>query len=99
MIIPNIWESKKWQPNHQPVMFIHILLNTKDYIGLGMSGGFPPQLGTSYWTRILSSGQPKALATFDGAMAGQNLAMFSKASICGAYECLWMVIVDDACWK
>ena len=24
MIIPNIWENKKWQPNHQPVL-IHIL--------------------------------------------------------------------------
>ena len=23
MIIPNIWENKKWQPNHQPVL-IHI---------------------------------------------------------------------------
>ena len=21
MIIPNIWENKKWQPNHQPVIF------------------------------------------------------------------------------
>ena len=20
MIIPNIWENKKWQPNHQPVI-------------------------------------------------------------------------------
>ena len=20
MIIPNMWENKKWQPNHQPVM-------------------------------------------------------------------------------
>ena len=24
MIIPNMWENKKWQPNHQPVMkFLH----------------------------------------------------------------------------
>ena len=21
MIIPNIWETKKWQPNHQPACF------------------------------------------------------------------------------
>ena len=25
MIIPNIWENKKWQPNHQPVMFLQHL--------------------------------------------------------------------------
>ena len=24
MIIPNIWENKKWQPNHQPVIIIII---------------------------------------------------------------------------
>ena len=25
MIIPNIWENKKWQPNHQPgfIFFVH----------------------------------------------------------------------------
>ena len=26
MIIPNIWENKKWQPNHQPVIILLMLL-------------------------------------------------------------------------
>ena len=36
MIIPNIWESKKWQPNHQPgiVSLPHDFLWWPD--GLGM---------------------------------------------------------------
>ena len=44
MIIPNIWENKKWQPNHQParvffswlicsMMFLHILATKLGHFG------------------------------------------------------------------
>ena len=38
MIIPNIWENKKWQPNHQPVTNIYTIC---------VYGGFPFVIGVT----------------------------------------------------
>ena len=53
MIIPNIWENKKWQPNHQPVIFSQILcfiwFSTGFFHWNMIFFQWPPTLKTLFW--------------------------------------------------
>ena len=52
MIIPNIWENKKWQPNHQPGMYFSVGTYWKRMI----NGGFPKILGYPQKSSIFIDG-------------------------------------------
>ena len=60
--IPNIWENKKWQPNHQPVQFCRSLSHSKR----ASCGYFPlnPIPSTVATRKIATIGYPRICPTF-----------------------------------
>ena len=87
MIIPNIWENKKWQPNHQPE--VNIVTPNAIWIHLGIpSGGY--HFRNDRPGRLLFSARSfwNALAAWHGM---KKLNWAHRVFVCICRMICWMV--------